>query len=268
MIFEMTDYRNFLQLELKKRCDANANYSLRAFAGKLKVPASTLSEVLNRKAGLSLAKAKQISANLNLSDIEQDYFVTLVESFHARSKRDRELAKIRLLKLQKTRAKKLDAGTWQVISNWYHAGILELSKVQGFQSEPQWIAKTLGISPKEARQACDRLLRLGILRLDGKNLRPTGLWLLKSPEEIPSDTIKQFHVTLLKKAAEEIYKQPIDRRNYSSLLMAISNEKLPEAKKLIAEFNQKLSTLMTSASDRDSLYCFSTQLFRVGEDVQ
>ncbi|MBK9322839.1 MAG: TIGR02147 family protein [Bdellovibrionaceae bacterium] len=199
----MTDYRDILHAELKKRCDANASYSLRAFAGKLKIPASTLSEVLNRKAGLSLAKAKFISANLNLSDIEQDYFVTLVESFHARSKRDRELAKIRLLKFQNTRSKKLDVDTWKVIGNWYHAGILELSKVQNFQSEPRWIAKALGISPKEARQACDRLVRLGILRLDGKNLKPTGLWLLKSPEEIPSDIIKQFHVTLLKKPRKE-----------------------------------------------------------------
>lgn len=267
MIFEISDYREILQMELKKRCDANPSYSLRAFAGKLLLPASSLSEILNNKAGLSLAKAKIIAAKLNFTDVEQDYFVTLVECAHARSKRDRELAKIRLLKFNQIVDKNIDIDTWKFIAEWYHVGILELSKVKGFKSEPRWIGAKLGITAKEARAACDRLLRLGILRTERGNLKPTGRWLLTSPDEIPSESIKQFHLNLLRKASSAVYEQTIEQRNYSSLVMAIDTEKLPEAKKMIQEFNRKLNTLMTASTDRKSLYCFGTQLFRVGEDI-
>ena len=267
MIFEISDYRTILQMELKKRCDANPGYSLRAFASKLSLPPSTLSEILNNKAGLSVAKAKVIAAKLSYTDVEQDYFVTLIESTHARSKRDRELAKNRLIKFNQIADKNIDMDTWKFIAEWYHVGILELSKVKGFKSEPRWMGTKLGITAKEAREACDRLLRLGILRKERGQLKPTGSWLLKSPEEIPSESIKQCHLNLIRKASTAIYEQGLDQRNYSSLVMAIDTDKLPEAKKMIQEFNRKLNTLMTASTDRKSLYCFGTQLFRLGEDV-
>ncbi|MNJ94894.1 hypothetical protein D3C87_125980 [compost metagenome] len=266
MIFEFSDYRDVLQKELKKRCDANPSYSLRAFAAKIGLTSSTLSEILNRKAGLSQQKARLIAVNLNFTDVEQDYFATLVQSAHARSNRDRETAKIKLRKFSQPNDKKIDKDTWKFISEWYHVGILELSKVKGFKSEPRWISEKLGISAKEARLACDRLVRLGILRVDRGTLKPTGQWLLTSPDEIPSDSIKLFHMILLKKASSAIYEQALDQRNYSSLIMAVDTDKIAEAKKMINEFNRKINTLLTSSSSRKSLYCFGTQLFRLGKD--
>jgi uncharacterized protein (TIGR02147 family) len=267
MILEISDYREILQRELQKRRDVNPAFSLRAFAMKLKIPPSSLSEILNRKTGLSLTKARFVGAKLNLSELEQEYFVTLVESVHARAKRDRELAKIRLLKFQQIRDKHVNMDSWNLISNWYHAGVVELSKVRGFKSEPPWIAAKLGISTPEARAACDRLVRLGILRREGTRLKATGQWLLNSPHETPSDCIKGFHQTMLAKAATAIYQQPLAERNYSSLLMAIDASKMDEAKTLIMEFNRRLSQLMTAAAERDSLYCFSTQLFKIDEST-
>lgn len=261
MIFEINDYREILQTELKKRCQANPSYSLRAFANKINLQSSTLSEVLNRKAGLSLAKAKTIAEKLNFNDGEQDYFTTLVQASHARAKRDRELAKIKLLKFKQTNNKKIEMDKWKFISQWHHVGILELTKVNGFKSTPRWIAEQLGITATEARHATHRLIRLGILKFDGTQLKPTGKWLLTSPDGIPSDCIKQSHLNILKKASAAIYEQPLEERNYSSLIMAIDTDKIAEAKKLIHDFNCKLNKLLTASNDRKKLYCFGTQLF-------
>ncbi|MNL52696.1 hypothetical protein D3C87_1758920 [compost metagenome] len=74
-------------------------------------------------------------------------------------------------------------------------------------------------------------------------------------------------MNLIKKASDAIYNQSVEERNYSSLLMAIDTDKLQDAKKLISDFNAKMTKLMTSSTNCRSLYCFGTQLFRVGDDV-
>ena len=59
-------YQDILKAELEKRQRANARYSLRAFARDLGVSPSNLSEILQRKAGLSRIKAQEIAKKLNL----------------------------------------------------------------------------------------------------------------------------------------------------------------------------------------------------------
>ena len=62
----------------------------------------------------------------------------------------RELARIRLQKTAVPEYQQLQMDTFRVISDWYHFGILELTYLKSFKSDPRWIAKALGITEIEA----------------------------------------------------------------------------------------------------------------------
>lgn len=91
------DYREILREQLNRRIKQNRYYSLRAFARDLQLAPSRISEVLNRKQGLSAKAAQKIANRLRLAESDSAYFIDLVVSEHARSPRDREAAKIRLI---------------------------------------------------------------------------------------------------------------------------------------------------------------------------
>lgn len=261
MILEANDYRKVLSQELERRMAANARYSLRAFSRKLGVSPSTLSEVLSGKQGLSKTNAERIAERLQMSKAESEYFTTLVDLAHGRSKRTREAAEKRISRMREVAEKPLQLESFTMIAEWHHLAILELSRTKNFEPTPGRIARRLGLTTAEVRLAIERLLRLGVLRKEGERLVPTGRWLVTSPNDIPSASIRQFHGSILQKAGSAMHEQPVEERNYSSLVLAIRQDQLGEAKKLIMEFNRRLSKLLTDADDRDALYCFSTQLF-------
>jgi uncharacterized protein (TIGR02147 family) len=268
MILDMPSYQAILSRELENRQKMNPRFSMRALASKLGMAPPALSEILNGKRGLSKAKATILAERLGFNPFETDYFVSLVEATDGSSQRNRLLAQGRLNKFKELREKPLHHDTWQVISEWYHLAILELSRTSEFKSEPQWIAKKLGLDTASVREAIQRLLRLGILRWERtrpKTLVATGQWLLTSPNEIPSKSIRKFHSTILKKADAALELQPLPKRHFSSMVLAIEEAQIDEAKTLIAEFNRKMSRLMTKSKKRDRVYCFSTQLFSLEE---
>jgi uncharacterized protein (TIGR02147 family) len=201
MILKYNDYKKILKNELSKRCNLNPQYSLRAFSKDLGIGAARMSEVLSGKQGLSVSSAEKIATKLGLSAFEKDYFITLIESVHSRSQAKRDLARFNLLRFGANNDLKLKEDNWELISNWYHSAIIELTKVRGFKNNYSWIAEKLAISKEEVEEACERLIRLNILKEEKGKLKVTGEWLVFSPNEIPSDSIKKFHIETMNKAS-------------------------------------------------------------------
>lgn len=83
------DYRKALAKELLRRRQRNPRYSLRAFARDLIVPASMLSEILNRRAGLSHATALRLINKIELPKEEVGAFLNSVILHHARDEQKR-----------------------------------------------------------------------------------------------------------------------------------------------------------------------------------
>src|SRR4051812_39991780 len=98
MISVESDYRKILRRELEVRCQQSPRYSLRRFAGELRLSPSRLSEILNGKQGLSRESARGVAQNLGYTPGDTEMFCDLVECQHARGRLKRELARIRLEK--------------------------------------------------------------------------------------------------------------------------------------------------------------------------
>jgi uncharacterized protein (TIGR02147 family) len=261
----MTDYRTTLREELAARCKQNPRYSLRAFARDLKLAPSRLSEILNGKQGLSRVAAERVARALGYTTSESERFCDLVESMHARSRRGREIARIKLKKHEvPTERHQMHVDAFRAISDWYHFALLELTNVDGFRSDAKWIAKKLGVSEFEVQLALERLARLGLIKRVGDKVVPvyeTG----ELPGGVPSDGAKTFLSQLLAKAQDALRLQPFEERAFDADILAIDKSKLPEAKKAIREFRHRFCTDIGEAAPRDGLYCLGIQFFELGE---
>ena len=266
---EHVDYRQILQKELAARCEQNPRYSLRAFARDLKLSPSRLSEILNRKQGLSRAAAQGIAAILGYDTKEAQYFCDLVSLRHARSVKEKEEARARLLRVNVEydgdSRFQLQLDAFKIISDWYHLGILELMKSKGFRHEPRWIARRLGVPVIQIELALDRLIRVGLLRKVGPDYVATqdDGWV---PGGVPSESIRKFHRQVLEKAIRAMSEQPVQERFFATHFLTINRSDLPEAYAAIEDFQRRFCAKLQADEPKELLYCISMQLFKIIEE--
>lgn len=263
MLKREKDYRDILREELETRCERNPRYSLRAFSRDLGISSSRLSEVLAGRYGLSREAAQSIGKKLDWNENEIALFCDLVDSEHARAKKKRTEAKQRL-QVDANPYQQLTLDSFQVISDWYHYAILELTLIRDFKSDPKWIARRLGISDHIVIAAIDRLKRLDLLVEEEGKLRATDGF-TATPSGIPSDALKKFHRQLLEKALSSIYLQTVEERDLSHLILAIDRNQLKEAKEEIKTFRRSFDAKFGKAKTKDEVYCLGVTFFRLEE---
>jgi len=257
-----TDYRHILLDEYKKRTGKNPQYSMRAFARDLSLTPSRLSEALNRKCGISPKKANILADILGFSQIEKDHFVTLVEAEHGRSRVVRHQASETLEKRKQDVPEKTIKMEWlNYFSSWYHSAILELVQLDDFKPLPIWISRRLGISVVEARDAIDRLLYLGLLKMqEGNLIREEGFY--STPTDIPSAELRQFHREMLQKAEAALTFNSVEERDLSSLVFPIDEKNIKAAKEALRKFSRKFcKDLMSSSNQKNRVYALTMQFF-------
>lgn len=266
MIFNSTDYRTILRSEFERREKHNPSYSLRAYARDLETIPSRLSEILSKKQGLSPEKASAFAKKLGLNPLETNFFVALVEKEHGRSKLARDAAHIRLKKFGHKDQKKMSMEVFKLISNWEHLAILELVQLSGARSDIPWIAKRLEITSTHAKECVERLLHVGLLVKKNGRIKRVDDSIFIWPAEIPSEAIKNYHKGVITKSLNSLFTQAIEKREFSSMVMPIDSDKIPEAKKMIREFSFELNKFLTDSKKKDRIYYYASQFFGVDQE--
>jgi uncharacterized protein (TIGR02147 family) len=234
--------RDFLQHELVKRCKSNPKYSLRAFARQLGMEPSFLSKVLRKQRNISSKRVAQLGQRLGM--------------------KPNEMAEVQKNSDVLSSFSPVDADQFQMIADWYHFAILELSLVKNFKPSIRWIAACLGISHAEAQSAVERLQRLGKIAIDSR----TGKWKVKTgftttASPISTGAFRTMQKQILSLAAEKMESVPIEERDQSSMTMAIDSARIPEAKKMIKNFRRRLMRYLQSGKTKDDVYLLSISLF-------
>lgn len=260
------DYVDVLKSEFEARCRRNPHYSLRAFGRDIGLLSSRLSDILHRKQGLSSQKAALIAQRLGFDELESRWFVTLVNSARARSRAKRLAAERTLQELRKESAYfTLRSELFTLVSDWYHFPILELTTLDDFVADRDWIARKLGITPIQAERAVERLLSLGLLQRRKNNKLVAATTFPKSTDDIPSLAIQNAHQQMLEKAARALHFQDVSKREFSANVMAIDPADIPRIKEEIRNFRRDLEKRYKQAPHKKAVYCFSTQLFSLTE---
>ena len=202
---------------------------------------------------------------IGLSQQETELFCGMVQAQHGRNKTSRMIAETRLAKLQyNPEAVSLQLDAFQVISDWYHLAILQLVQLKGFSSDPKWIAKSLGIHPKEVEAGVQRLLRLELLSRDAHGKLTAESEMVFAPDGIPSEAIRKFHQQVLQKAMDAVTTQTVDERYLNTTVLPVRSKDLPKAKEKIKAFHREFDREFTpKAGEADHVYALAIQFFSV-----
>lgn len=263
-----TDYREWMKETLKERVENNPAYSLRAFARDLKLSPASISLILNGRKGLSKPSAERVARSMGLTPTEQEYFKALVLVKHARTEAGKEMAKAKLGHLVLTKQKhSLEADQFQVIANWYHFGILQLTHLKNFRSDVTWIARQLDIPESDTRDAIARLKRLKLLAQGAAGRYSAVQDIVFTPDNIPSEALRKFHRQLIEKSLRAMHEQPIEQRTFISTEIPIKREEYKKVAAKIRRFNEEIiQKHSTSAGDGDAVYAITFQFFQLNKD--
>lgn len=245
--------RAHLQSELVRRIQENPRYSLRAFARFLKVDSSLLSKILSGKRNISRALHLQIVDRLALPPSQVALFQADETGTNLWMRPSASEGKLRALSLDQ----------FQIVSDWYHYAIFELMLVKSFRANTRWMARALGIAEEQVATALRRMERAGMVSrgVNGWTRSPLGLTNL-GPDITPAP-FRLLQKQILEKAIRAVDDIPLERRDQSSMTMAINAKDLPEAREIIRRFRRDLTTFLQRGKEATDVYHLSVSLYPV-----
>ena len=253
-------YQDCIHAELNRRLQKNRAYSLRAFAKALRLEAGALSQYLSGKRVPSYKAAQKILRGLELTPEQEKRFLGSLARHHQSRGLKRMSPAFKPSVEPELPSRELTAELFQAVSEWYHYAILLLTEVEGFRPDPRWIAKQLGISLLEAKLGMERLRQLELLQDMGGKLRFVDQNITTANKAITTPALRRRQRQILEKAIDSLENDPIETRSMTGMTMAIDPAKLPEAKKLISEFNRQMSRFLET-DHRKEVYELQIALF-------
>ena len=238
--------REILIQELTDRKRKNPMYSLRAFARDLDIGSTSLSDALANKRNISKRNIFKIAEKLSWTPGQ-------VEQILSQGKPTNHSAKRELERVQ------LEDDSFRLISDWYFLATLNLAKIKSNFADALWVSKRLEISVYEAENAITRLVRMGLIEIRSGTMHRTSK-AISTSNDIPSSAIRKHHRDHLNLADKTLDSSEIEKREFSSVTMAVNPHKLSEAKKILAKAKRKVADLMET-DDPTEVYVLSLQLF-------
>lgn len=265
-VFSCPSFGSYLAAWVSWRKSADPTFSLRGLAMRARKSPSIVTMIARgerpttKEVGLNLCKVMGLSAS------ERRYLMALIDREHARSPAairecDQKLTSLRPLEADHV----IDLDTFELLSQWYHTTIVEMTELRSFRPDPEWIANELGpsVTPAMVSASLDLLQRLGLLELNADgNMRKTHVR-LRTTANIPSSAIRSCHKQLIQRAYNAVERQTVDERFLSTLTFPVPMTKQAEARRMIADFrDQFVSTLQSDGGPFDEVYHLNIQFFR------
>lgn len=255
------EFGEFLKEELLRRCRSNPKYSLRAFGRSLGIEPSALSKLIHGKRSLTPQMFEKLAARLALPPASVEKYRPTGPLRRGRKGRVEPIAV--------SIYRDIATEEFDLIADWYHFAILELTHVRNFMPDRDWIARVLGITPLEVGIAVERLFTLGYLEK-----KEDGTWRDCSESvsiaklESTSAARRELQRQILKKSLVALDEVPIENRSHTSMTMAIDSSKLPEAKRRIQKFQRELCEFLKGDKPpRDRVFHLGVSLYPVSSET-
>jgi uncharacterized protein (TIGR02147 family) len=264
MIFAHSDYRAYLKQILSERIQKNPSYSLRAFSKQLGISPAQLSKVFSGQKHLSYESAMSAGQSLGLESEEFEYFFLLIQYASTNDASLRSEVAKKMSRINQNRSiQNLDLEAFQMISDWYHIPILEMTALPKTQFTPKKIARRLGISLDEAEIAVNRLLRLKLIEkmADGSHRKTYADGLFNTVYAHLG--LRDYHAKMLEKATLSLSEQPNSSRFVGSETFAFDPELFELFCAQAEKFFSRSVTLAKRSSKPKEVYYLGVQFFRL-----
>lgn len=231
---------HFAQLQRK-----NPAFSLRAFALKLDISPSALSEIMAGKRNISKKMAEKLLDRMYLDPQESGEIKKLFDN--KANAQTEEAAADNKSVLQKYKKNinflKLSSDQFNVISEWQHFALLSLMETKDFQSDIDWMAQRLSISVTEVQKTLQRLTDLNLITKKYNRYVPTNESLITS-DDVSNQAVRKSHYEDLKLAEKVLDHCPVELRDFTAVTVAADKTKILEAKQMIREFQDRLTQFL------------------------
>lgn len=260
---------NLLKEIFFERRERNKAYSLSSFARDLGISKSVLSRVLSSDRPVSVKLAMHLMAVLEVEEIESKrILLSVIQSQSANAKISKKLKEKLEKELVSAKQKNspqystVEIEQFKAMCTWYHLAILNLIEVKAFKNSPLWIAKRLGISSTEARDAIERLIALGLMAEKDNKLERTkkSLFIQTNRSEF---AIRKFHQQMITKALDELentQQKRFEKRLINGITFTCTEEQIPLIKKKIDQLQDEILSL-TSENKPDDVFQLNMQFF-------
>ncbi|MDG0815783.1 TIGR02147 family protein [Bdellovibrio svalbardensis] len=239
--------QQFMQIQLLRRQEKNAKFSLRSFARLLETDPSSLSKVLN---GLRIPSEETIEkwvSKLKLSD--------------------EEAGALRGAALNANAFNPLSCEFFESTYSWVHPILLESMKLPNSLNRITHLAKYFGMTPEQLQQTIEFLAQNKILYKNpqGQGYLPTNLTTIPIPYTTNlRRNLQKKYLQLALNAVEEV---PFEKRDNSTLTVAVHSDDLPAIRDIIREAQNKINKLSEKRKDQvNTVYNFSSALYPVIEE--
>lgn len=217
-------------LSIKQR--NNPYYSLRAFARDIGIHPATLSQIINGKRNLPKRDCEKVLSKLNLGPKEQSLFVESLRN--KKNTQDRSDEDHRYL---------LDESHYKIISEWEHFAVLELFNIRQFKRTNEDIAKRLNLLINRVEVVTTNLLMASLISKDKDGFFYKIHHDVKTSDNLKSQALKDSHKETMQMGIQKIEDIDLEKRDFSSITIAIDPTKIEDAKILIKEFRKKINSL-------------------------
>lgn len=238
-----------IQNQFESYQQRNSRYSLRAFATKLQVSPSTLSEILRKKRKISKTTAASIVQILDPANQDALYHLEHLDEHYTPYKTD----SIKTLRIEGDEA--------LLFEKWYHLAIVTFFDSKKYDGSAQSIANYFGISLKEATEATDRLLRLGVIKEENGRYVNSAQFYITDRSKL-NDSIHISKKYALKNALHALEAKPLQDKSSFSMMFSVFDQKLvPEAIEYLDKMKKGFVKKFKGKGDKSAIYQLSIQFF-------
>lgn len=244
-VYSYVSAADFLRDAFFKKKKQNPAFSLRAWAKKIGLAGNaSLSLMLAGKRPIPRKYLPVFVQDLELSSRESQFLELLVDCAGAKSPASRLYYLEKLKKLQpKNTLGFHELESFKALGNPLHFALLEMTELRGFKLDIAWIRKRLRIvvSTEEVREALRRLELLGLLERDAKRGVKKTHRHITNRADIADAGSQAYHSKISQLAAEQIYQQRVEEREFNSYSINICLDKITPAKEAIRQFVKDFS---------------------------
>lgn len=260
-----TDGREYLHSLYAAAKQEDPKYSFIKMAEELGfAPTNIIYQIIEGKRPLTAKTGQKIVSGLGLTGNDRRYFMELIQLKSWKNPADRNAALEKLLTFKQTEPQKIEPDMLEYYSQWYYPVIREMTRLQDFQSDPNWIAATIvpRIRPEQAKESLKMLEHMQLIKYNGDLKRHEAVEsTIFSGHEVSGVGMMNYHAKMIDVAKAALTQAPSAQRDFSVVNICVTERSIPILKAMIHAFQMQLLKFDNECTDRERAVQVNIQMF-------
>lgn len=270
-VFDYTDYRLLLSDLYKDKKNEWQSFSYRYICNKVGFSsAGFFTNILNGKRNISDELIFKFAELFQFSKQETEYFELLVHYDQSKEPSRKKYYYDKVVTLRKSSIHELTAEQNEYFSTWYNVAIRELLDFYPFNGDFIKLAKLVAppITPLQAENAIELLLKLKLIEKDGSKYRATEK-IITTGTNVSLASIHHFQRATMNLAQTAIERFDKKNRSVSTLTLSVSQKQFKNIEEKLAGFRREVLEMVKNDPDpSDRVYQFNFQVFPLTKQLE